>query len=212
MSITSNRRRRRMPLLIVSAGLACLAAVDSAPVAGRELTSARAAQASNPASGGSGTSGERGSSGAPIASATLQQCVTSLSQSERSASFAGEMTAIPGTVRMQMRIGVLERVPGEPQFHAVSAPGLDVWRGSASGVKIYTYIKQVTNLAAPAVYRGVVRFRWLDARGHPLKTQELRTARCQQPSTPPMAGAAPAPPATGSAPTSTADTTTAPVG
>jgi hypothetical protein len=116
----------------------------------------------------------------PDASATLQQCQTATEAGERAVTFAGEMTAIAGTARMEMRVDVLERIPGELAYRAVSAPGLGVWRSSAPGVKVYTYLKQITNLTAPAFYRGVVRFRWLNARGRLLKTLELRTRRCEQ--------------------------------
>ena len=43
-----------------------------------------------------------------------------------------------------MRIEVLERMPGEAQLPHGHRPGLGVWRGSAPGVKIYRYLKQVT--------------------------------------------------------------------
>ena len=94
------------------------------------------------------------------------------------------MTAIAGTARMEISIGLMERVPGAPGYHAVSAPGLDSWRASAPGVKSYAFIKQVTNLAAPAFYRGAVRFRWLNAKGHQIKAEELHTSRCEQPLAP----------------------------
>jgi hypothetical protein len=117
----------------------------------------------------------------PIASAALQQCLTAETQDERSATFAGEITAIPGTTRMQMRIEVLERVPGESNYHTVNAPGLRVWSSSAPGVKTYKNLNMVTNLAAPAFYRAAVRFRWLGAKGKVLKIMDLRTRRCEQP-------------------------------
>jgi len=118
------------------------------------------------------------------ASATLQQCATAtIPQTERSATFAGEMTAIPGTAHMQIRIELEERALGEAMYRTVTAPGLGVWHSSAAGVKIFAHIQQVTNLSAPAVYRGAVRFRWLNAKGRPIKTQELHTARCEQPAT-----------------------------
>ncbi len=85
---------------------------------------------------------------------------------------------------MLMRIDVLERMPRRTVFHTVTAPGLGVWRSSAPGVKIYKYLKQVTNLAAPASYRAAVRFRWLNAKGRLVKSAELRTAKCDQPLTP----------------------------
>jgi len=118
--------------------------------------------------------------------ATLEQCVTSVEQLERSATFAGEMSAIPGTLRMAIRIDVQERVPGRAGFHTVTAPGLGVWRMSDPKVKIYKYLKQVTNLSAPAVYRALVRFRWESARGHMLRRAEHVTPRCEEPAAPPV--------------------------
>lgn len=118
---------------------------------------------------------------APGYSATLEQCVTSAVATQRSVTFTGQMVATPGTQRMAMRIELLERVPGEAGYHHVTAPGLGVWRSSEAGVKIYRYVKQITNLSAPAVYRAVVHFRWIGDKGHVLKRAELHTARCAQP-------------------------------
>jgi hypothetical protein len=122
---------------------------------------------------------------APIASATLQQCVTAVAQDERSATFSGEMTATSGTVRMEMRIDVQEQRPAEALFHTINAPGLGVWRSANSGVKTYRYLKQVTNLSAPAFYRAAVRFRWLNASGRLIRFTERHTSRCEQPAPPP---------------------------
>jgi hypothetical protein len=91
------------------------------------------------------------------------------------------MTATGTTQRMGMRIELQQRLRGETSFHTVLAPGFGVWRASEPGVKIYKYVKQVTNLTAPAAYRAVVRFRWQGEKGHVLKRAELRTSRCQQP-------------------------------
>ncbi len=120
----------------------------------------------------------------PSVSVDLEQCLTTGVQSERSATFGGEMATIPGAARMLMRVDVLERAPGELHYHAVSAPGLGVWRSSAPGVKVYKYLKQVTDLPAPAFYRGAVRFRWLNAHGRQMAATELRTPRCEQPPLP----------------------------
>jgi len=121
---------------------------------------------------------------APAISATLEQCVSSVNQAERTATFAGEMATIPGAARLEMHIEVFERLPGEVAFHAVSSPGLSVWRTAAPGVKTYRYLKEITNLSAPAVYRASVRFRWLTAKGKLLRAAELRTPRCVQPAGP----------------------------
>ncbi len=147
------------------------------------LLAARASAASTPASGSSASQGTS-STGAGGVSATLEECVTAVAQSERAATFSGEMTAIAGTVRMSMRIDVEERVPGESAFHAVTAPGLGVWRSADPKVKVYKYLKQVTNLSAPASYRGFVQFRWVGDRGHVIKRAERMTTRCLQPATP----------------------------
>jgi hypothetical protein len=124
----------------------------------------------------------------PPPSATLQQCVTSVVQAERSATFAGEMTAVPGTTRMAIRIELQEQPPGEVRFHTVIAPGLSMWRGSDAKVKIYKYLKQVTNLSSPAVYRALVRFRWLGEKGRVIKHAQLLTAHCDEPASPLQSG------------------------
>lgn len=117
-------------------------------------------------------------------SVTLEQCATSTVQAERSATFTAQMTAISATQRMGMRIELQQRLRGEPEFHTVLAPGLGTWHSSEAGVKIYKYVKQVTNLDAPAAYRAVVRFRWLGEKGKLLKHAELHTTRCLQPALP----------------------------
>jgi hypothetical protein len=147
------------------------------------LLAARASAASVVPGGSSGTqvASPTGSSGV---SATLEECVTAVSQSERAATFSGEMTAIAGTVRMAMRIDVEERVPGEAAFHEVTYPGLGAWRSADPKVRTYKYLKQVTNLSSPASYRGFVQFRWIGERGHVIKRAERMTTRCLQPATP----------------------------
>jgi hypothetical protein len=164
--------------------------------------------------GGAGTAIQQtGQGGAPIgkadATATLEQCATAtIPQTERSATFAAEMTAIPGSARMELRIDLEERAPGEALYRTVTAPGLGVWHSSAAGVKVFGHIQQVTDLSAPALYRGAVRFRWLGAKGRPIKTVELRTAHCEQPATPAPSETT----TTTTSTTTTTATTTAPTG
>ena len=141
------------------------------------LTGSAHAQTTGP------TTGQPGD-GSSLDSASLAQCLTASEAAERSITFVAEMTTIPGATRMEMRIDFKERMSGEALFHTVAAPGLGVWRGSDPGVKIYKYVKQVTDLAAPALYRAVVRFHWLNANGHLLKRTALLTATCQQPAPP----------------------------
>jgi hypothetical protein len=136
-------------------------------------------------------------------SVTLEQCATSTVQAERSATFTAQMSATADTQRMGMRIELQQRLHGETEFHTIVAPGFGVWRSSEPGVKIYKYVKQVTNLDAPAAYRALVHFRWIGERGHVLKRTELHTPRCLQPmlsgqvtQTPPAPPVTPTTPAT----------------
>jgi hypothetical protein len=154
--------RRRALAWTPLAAACCLAAVIAAP--------ARAAIIAR--------------SSAP-ASATLVACVTSVEQAERSATFAGEMTLVPGSTRMAMRVDIEKRAPREASFHLVSAPGLGVWRSSEAKVKVYRYLKQVTNLEPPAFYRAVVHFRWMSAKGLVVKRAVRHTRPCAQPAAPP---------------------------
>jgi hypothetical protein len=147
------------------------------------LLAARASAASTPARGSS-VSQVTAPTGPGSVFATLEECVTAVTQSERAATFSGEMTAIAGTVRMAMRIDVEERVPGEAVFHTVTAPGLGVWRSADAKVKVFKYLKQVTNLSSPASYRGFVQFRWVGDKGRTIKRVERMTAKCLQPATP----------------------------
>jgi hypothetical protein len=181
----------RAPAALACAALVTSLAIAPAAVGDTAAPSARSSSARRAqVAGGVAASQGTGAGARTNTTATLEQCATATApQSERSATFAGEMTAIPGAARMEMRIDVLERTPEEAQYHKVSAPGLGVWRSSDAGVKIYTYIKQVTNLSAPALYRGAVHFRWLNARGHAIKYEVLHTAACEQPAPEPTAGA-----------------------
>jgi hypothetical protein len=143
------------------------------PAAGTAATAATAPGAQSGQAGGGGQE--------PSASATVEQCVPAPVQSERSAVFAGEMTAMSGSARMAIRIEIQELLPGEGTFHTITAPGLGVWRFSDPGVKAYKYVKQVTNLFAPASYRAKLHFRWLNAKGRLMRSSERHTPRCRQP-------------------------------
>jgi hypothetical protein len=153
----------------------------------------------NPANADTSGAGASQPSGDTLDSASLVQCETATSAAERSATFAGEMTMIPGAVKMSMRIELLERAPGETGYHPVLAPGVGVWRAADPGVKAYKHLEQVTNLTAPADYRALITFRWDGPHGRVLRRSEQRSPRCVQ--------SAPAAPAA-STPASSAPTTT----
>lgn len=124
-------------------------------------------------------------------SVTVEQCVSSSVQAERSATFVAQMVATAPTQKMAIKINLEERLRSEPEYHSVAAPGFGVWRPSEPGVKIYKYVKQVTNLTAPVLYRVAVKFRWVGDKGKVIKRADLRSSRCFQPTL--AAPASPAP-------------------
>ncbi len=123
------------------------------------------------------------STGAGSPAAELVDCHVAVDQSARYATFAGQMEAGAGGVdRLAMRVDLQERDPGAgSRFHDVSAPNLGIWRRSASGVGALRYVKQVTDLPAPAAFRVVITFRWLDAQGRPIRRAVRRSPVCVQP-------------------------------
>jgi hypothetical protein len=123
----------------------------------------------------------------PAYAASLEQCVTAPTDAERAVTFSAEMNAVPGTARMEARIDLAERAPAETRFRSVASPLL-TWRSSSPGVRSFRFIRQFTNLSAPAGYRGSVRFRWLNAKGRIIKFAELATTVCHQPVNPAGSG------------------------
>jgi hypothetical protein len=115
-----------------------------------------------------------------IASATVEKCVAGSAQAAGSVTFAAQMDIVPGADEMGVRVDLQERTPESSRFHAVNAPGLGVWHQSEPSVKVFRYLAQVTNLAAPASYRALVSFRWLDPGGHIISRASRRTPVCRQ--------------------------------
>jgi hypothetical protein len=118
---------------------------------------------------------------APALSANVEQCVTAATQADRSVTFTGQMETIAGAHRMAMEMVVQEHDPGEVGFHTLTAAGPGMWQRSEVGLKIYKYVRQVTDLPAPADFRAIVQYRWLDAKGHVLRTTARRTPVCHEP-------------------------------
>jgi hypothetical protein len=119
-------------------------------------------------------------SSAGLASATLEQCSTVGGQGTHAATFDGQMSAVPGTRRMAMQIVLQEQAPGETAFHTLAAaPG--GWRRSEAGVRIFKYVRQVTDLPEAGSFRALVLFRWLGVKGRVIKRAVRRTPACVQP-------------------------------
>ena len=153
---------------------------------------------------------QEGAEDAPALSATVEACVTASAAADRSVTFTGQMETVPGAHRMAMQIVVQEHAPGEAGFHTLTADGLGTWQRSEVGVKIYKYVRQVTDLPAPASFRALVAYRWLNEKDRVIRTDERRTPICRQPEDRSKEPATPAPGSTpGTTTTPAAGTTPA---
>jgi hypothetical protein len=118
----------------------------------------------------------------PPLAAKLTTCTTGPTPPDRAAVFTGSMPRLAGAAQMAMRFDLLERRPGSPFFRRVAAPKLGVWDRSRRDPTLPGYIvtKRVEGLAAPGVYRAIVRFRWYDAAGNVLRHVRRVTRACRQ--------------------------------
>jgi hypothetical protein len=118
---------------------------------------------------------------ADAASVKLVECTPALAADARSATFEARMHAARGSERMQLRFTLQVSEGALPGWRRVVADGLGRWQTSYPGVRRYSYAKTVRNLSAPASYRTVVRFRWLDEDGDVLMRSRATSRTCRQP-------------------------------
>lgn len=118
---------------------------------------------------------------APPLRAATSTCRTGATPAERFAVFSGSMPARPGSTRMAMRFDLQIREPGDRAFRRVFAPSFGRWERSGAGRSGFIYSKRVDGLNAPARYRTVIRFRWLDADGRTVAIARRTTPTCDQP-------------------------------
>ena len=115
------------------------------------------------------------------AQARITDCESALAQASRHLVAQGSMQAYRGAARMQMRFDLQVRVPERSRWTTLPAPGFGVWNTADPASKRYVYSKRVENLTAPATYRMVIRFRWLDGDGRRVAALRRVTKPCQQP-------------------------------
>ncbi len=119
---------------------------------------------------------------ADAASVKVVDCTPALDPAARSATFDARVRASRESDRMQLRFTLQLRDQGiGTRWRKVIAPGFDEWLTSASGVRRYSYTRTIQNLTAPAAYRTIVRFRWLDEDGLVLRSTRATSAQCRQP-------------------------------
>lgn len=112
--------------------------------------------------------------------ARLLVCQQAPAQGDRFMTVQGAMRTRKGAARMGIRFDLLQRRAGLSPA-ALPAPGLGVWNVSNVDRTAYRYTKRIENLAAPASYRVVVRFRWYNAKGAVIARARRFTHTCRQP-------------------------------
>ncbi|MET0601573.1 MAG: CARDB domain-containing protein [Baekduia sp.] len=110
-------------------------------------------------------------------------CTTGADDASRAAAFTGAMPAAAETKRMQMRFALLQRKGTGPKgiFKKLAVPGWGGWVKSDPDRQGFVFTKRVEALRAPAGYRAVITFRWLDGKGHVQRTATRTTPVCEQP-------------------------------
>jgi hypothetical protein len=122
-----------------------------------------------------------GARAAVVAKTPPHGTVTLCDRVHQSAVFEGRMDTMPHTDRMQMRFRLQVWTPDAPEWTRLAVPGFSAWVTSEPGRTRYVYSKRVESLLAPAAYRVITRFRWLDARGATLRTARTISKPCRQP-------------------------------
>jgi hypothetical protein len=119
----------------------------------------------------------------PPLAVKVAACTTGADAAARAAAFTASMPAGAQTKRMQMRFTLMQRLgtATKTAFKKVAVPGWGGWSTSDPGRQGFVFTRRVEALTAPAAYRAVVTFRWLDAKGHTQRTATRTTPICDQP-------------------------------
>jgi hypothetical protein len=101
---------------------------------------------------------------------------------------AAVMRPVSGTKHMQMKFQLLLKAPRHHRFVDISSGNLGKWIHPANRTPplgerpgdVWTVVKQVVNLSAPATYRLRVTFQWLGSKTQPLDTATQQTHDCAE--------------------------------
>ena len=119
---------------------------------------------------------------ADAASVKTVDCMPALDGAARGATFEAKMKAVKGTER-RCRSASRSRsaTTARRSWRRVSRRRLRHVAQLAGRCPPLHLRRTIQNLAAPAVYRTTVRFRWLDAEGDTLRTARDTSSWCRQP-------------------------------
>jgi hypothetical protein len=93
-----------------------------------------------------------------------------------SVTYAARMKAVPGTARMALRIGLLEKLDDD-EYRLI---GRGKWRTSRAGATVFNWEHHIAGLRQGATYRSLVAYRWYDASGNRIRSARARSGPCRQ--------------------------------
>lgn len=114
-------------------------------------------------------------------------CKRALDPASRAVSITAVMHSIKGTTRLSLRFQLLSRTHRKAPYTTVTGGDLGSWISPIDPTlgqrpnDVWILNKQVVDLAAPAVYRFRVFFRWIGAHDHILASTVRETTTCRQP-------------------------------
>lgn len=79
---------------------------------------------------------------------------------------------------MSVSFDLYEQTSTSGGYVAVTAPGFGVWQTSSRGIASFTANENVVDLPAPAAFRALVHYRWLNRHGRVIRRDDRVTTAC----------------------------------
>jgi hypothetical protein len=126
-----------------------------------------------------GIAAARGADAPTVGLPAAKLVACDMTGSDRSATFAGRMDAIPGGARMAMRFVLFEKLGKDGTWQKLDVPSLRQWHRATPGVRTFAYKQTVDNLRTGGAYKARIAFRWMTAAGIGVDTEVRDTGVCR---------------------------------
>ena len=123
----------------------------------------------------------------PRSQLTKFMCVTALDPPSRAISVTAVMRPVSGTSKLQIKFQLYSRSSSARPFTRVHGGDLNRWVSPSDptlgerSADVWTVIKQVVDLKAPATYRLRAVYRWIGAHNKVLGTMSRTSPSCYEP-------------------------------
>lgn len=111
--------------------------------------------------------------------ARVVSCKPAAKYDDRSVEFEGRMKGSVGQA-LEMKFSLYSKAPKKRRFSRAKLPGLDQWqRAGDPKATVFRFRQVVRSLQSPALYRAVIRFRWIDSNGKTVRKVNRTTSVCK---------------------------------